>query len=581
MKKITLSYLLSIVAVIVLLGSCGGLKKMQERASEIKYTVTPSPLEMHADKVAVKVEGKIPPKYFDKKALLVISPVLKYGDKTYALDTWGLRGEDYANNYQEIKYKEGGSFRFDAIIPYVDGMMMSDFEMSAQASRGDKKAEPFEMPLAKGVIATPRLVKKGGLAKFIEIEAKMDAKITDLKTATILYALQKSNINRKELKKEELAELIKLLTETTDTSETELVNVEIASYASPDGPEDLNAKLVEGRGKAAQGYVEKSLKKSEASVTKKADFLVKATTPTEDWDGFKKAVDESEVQDKDLILRVLTMYSDPVVREREIKNISEAYTDLKDDVLPQLRRSVIKANYQSKVKTNDELLKLAADSMINTLQLKELLYTATLTEDLAKKEEIYKVAIAQHADCYVAHNNLGVALANQNKLDEAKASFENAVAKKADLAPAIANLGAVALSQGNYEEAKKYFTEAKNANCNSEHLGDNMAVIDIMNGDYSKAIANCKTNSFNKALAQTLNKQNAAAETTLNAMGDNDNGWFYYLKAVVAAKDGKDDAVFTNLKTAFEKAADSKAYAKKDMEFQKYFENDTFKTLVE
>jgi len=581
MKKVTLNYLLLTAAIVLFLGSCGGLKKMQERASEIKYKVTPNPLEMHAEKVAVKVEGTIPPKYFDKKALMVVTPVLKYGTQEHTLKTKTLQGEKYKDNNKVIPFKEGGTFSYVDTIPYTDEMMVSDFEVRAQASRGDKKAEPFVMEIAKGVIATPRLVQKGGLAKFIEIEAKMDAKISDIKTATILYALQQSNINRKELKKEELADLIKLLTETTDTSETELVNVEIASYASPDGPEDLNAKLVEGRGKSAQGYVEKKLKKAESSATKEADFLVKATTPTEDWDGFKAAVSESDVQDKDLILRVLTMYSDPVVREREIKNISEAYTGLKDDVLPQLRRSVIKANYQSKVKTNEELLKLAADSMINTLKLKELLYTATLTDDVAKKEELYKVALTGHPDCYIAHNNLGVVLAKQNKLDDAKASFESAVAKKADLAQAIANLGAVALSKGNLDEAEKYFTEAQNAGCTSELLGDNMAAIYIKNGEYSKAVSSCKTNSFNKALAQTLNGQNADAESTLNAMGEDENGWFYYLKAVVAAKAGKDDAVFTNLKTSFEKAADSKAYAKKDMEFLKYFENDTFKTLVE
>lgn len=554
---------------------------MQDRASEIKYTVTPSPLEMHAEKVAVKVEATIPPKYFDKKALLVITPVLKYEKGETALNTKTLQGEKYADNNEVVSYTDGGTFSYTDTIPYTDDMMASVLEVRAQASRGDEKAELFVMEIAKGVIATPRLVSKGGLAKFIEIPATMDSKISDLQSAVILYALQKSDIRKTELKKEELQKLVELLTTTTDDSDNELVNVEIASYASPDGPEDLNQNLVEGRGKSAQDYITKNLKKAEASVTKNPDFIVKETTPAEDWDGFKKSVEASEVQDKELILRVLSMYSDPVVREREIKNISEAYTDLKDDVLPELRRSVIKANYQSKVKSNEELLSLAADTMIRTLQLKELLYTATLTDDASKKEELYTIAIEQHADCYTAHNNLGVVYANQNKLDEAKASFEKAVALKADLAPAIANLGAVALSQGNYAEAEKYFTEAQNAGCKSADLGDNTAAINIMNGKYSEAVANCKSNSYNKALAQTLNGQNAEAEATLNAMGESENAWFYYLKAVVAAKGSKDDAVFTNLKTAFEKATDSKAYAKKDMEFLKYFENETFKTLVE
>ncbi len=578
MKKVTFNSLVSLAVAILLLSSCGGLDKMADKAKDIKYTVTPNPLEMHAGKVAVDIKGTIPPKYFDKKALLVVTPALKYATGEKLLKSETLQGEKFEGNNKAISWKEGGKFSYVDTIPYIDDMRISDLEFRANASKGDENQDLITMKLADGIIVTPLLVDE--TAKFVEIPVTMDAKIADLETAVILYTIQNSNIRSSELREDDVKKLIELLTSTTDESDNELVNVEISSYASPDGPEDLNAKLVEGRGKSAQNYITKSLKKSKATVTKDADFVVKATTPTEDWEGFKKEIEGSSVQDKDLILRVLSMYSDPEVREREIKNISEAYTALKDDILPQLRRSVIKANYQSKVKTDEELLALASNP--DTLKLKELVYTATLTEDLAVKESLYKMAISKHNDCYVANNNLGVVYAAQNKMADAKSAFERANEIKANLAPVLANLGAIALTNGNIDEANKYFADAKSAGCKSSHLGYNMGIINIKDGLYTEAIQNFGgENSFNKALAQTLAKQNAEAEATLNGLGETDNGWFYYLKAIVAAKQSKDDAVFSNLGTAISKTSEIKAYAKDDREFLKYFENETFKALFQ
>lgn len=558
---------------------------MADKASELKNNVTPNPLEMHAEKVPVKIAGTIPPKYFDKKAILVVTPVLKYNTGEYTLKTQTLQGEKVEDNNPVISYDNGGSFDYNDTIPYVDDMRVSELELRMKGSRGDEEADIINVVVAKGVNVTPRLVKYAseidGL-KFVEIPVSMDAKISDLQKAVILYNLQKSDLKPSELKKEEVKALVELLTKTTDNDEKELVNVEIASYASPDGPEDLNANLVQNRGKSAKGFIEKSLKKAESEVTKNPDFVVTETTPDEDWDGFKKEVEASEVQDKELILRVLSMYSDPEVREKEIKNISEAYTALKSDILPQLRRSVIKANYQSKVKSNEELLSMVADSNITKLQIKELLYAATLTDDASLKEKIYNQALVVEPNNVIAYNNLGAVKGNAGDIDAAKAAFEKANEVKSDNPAVLHNLGAVAFAQGNLEEAEKYFTEAKAAGCQSPHLGYNMGIINIIKGQYPEAVQNFGgENSFGKALAQTLNKQDADAEATLNAMGEKDSGWFYYLKAIDAAKQSKDDAVFENLRTAIEKTADIKTYAKDDVEFIKYFENETFKTIVQ
>jgi tetratricopeptide (TPR) repeat protein len=586
MKKVTFNYRVLFVATTVFLASCGGLKKMADKASELGNNVTPNPLEMHGEKVPVKLAGKIPPKYFDKKSILVITPVLKYNTGEYTLKTKTLQGEKVEDNNPVISYKEGGSFDYSDTIPYVDDMRVSELELRMKASRGDEEADIINVVVAKGVNVTPRLVKYGPEidgGKFIEIPVTMDSKLVDKKEAILLYDLQKSNLKRSELTKEEVQALIEMLTKTTDNSDTLLTGVEIASYASPDGPEDLNAKLVEDRGKSAQGYVEKSLKKAESDSVKQPDFVVKETTPTEDWEGFKKEVEGSELQDKELILRVLQMYEDPEVREREIKNMSEAYTALKDSVLPQLRRSVLKANFESKVKTNEELLSMVADSNITKLKLMELLYSATLTDDAALKEKIYDQALVVAPNCYRAYNNRGVVKGNNGDIDGAKADFEKANELKANEGSVLNNLGSCAFAQGNLEEAEKYFAEAKAAGCQSPMLGYNMGVINIIKGEYPEAVQNFGSeDSFCKALAQTLNKQDADAESTLAAMGEKESGWFYYLKAIVAAKQGeKDEAMFADLKTAIEKKPDIKTYAKDDVEFIKYFENETFKTIVQ
>jgi outer membrane protein OmpA-like peptidoglycan-associated protein len=585
MKKVTFNYLVSFVIAVAFLASCSGLDKMADRAKELSNNVTPNPLEMHAEKVSVKIAGTIPPKYFDKKAILVVTPVLKYATGEYALKTHTLQGEKVEDNNPVIPYETGGDFNYSDEIPYTDDMRVSTLELRMNASRGDDQADLITVEVAKGINVTPRLVKYAlevDGAKFVEIPVSIDAKVTEFQEAIINYMLQKSDLRPSETKKEELKKLIELLNNTPDTAEKALVNVEISSYASPDGPEDLNQKLVDGRGKTAQDYVVKSTKKAKSTNVKSPDFLVKATTPSEDWEGFKKEVEMSDVQDKELILRVLQMYTDPVVREREIKNISQAYTQLKDKVLPQLRRSVIKANYETKVKTDEEMLALAATDEINKLKLNELLYAASKTDDAALKTKIYNQAIAVEPNCFRAFNNLGVVKGKAGDIAGAKADFEKANELKAGNPAVLYNLGACAFANGDLATADKFFADAKAAGCQSPYLGYSLGIINIINGQYPEAVSNFGgENTFGKALALTLNKQNSNAESTLNGMGEKESGWFYYLKAIVAAKDSKDDALFENLRSAISKTPETKAYAKGDVEFVKYWENETFKTLVQ
>ncbi len=586
MKRFRFSYLVMFVAAVVLFGSCKGLKKMVDRADDLKKTVTPSPLEMHGEVVKFKIAGTIPPKYFDKKAILVTTPVLKYGSAEKSFKTYTLQGEKVKdNNDKVIPYKKGGTFSYEVEFPYEDAMRVSDLSLKFEASRGTEKADPVILPLAKGINVTPRLVKYAskidGL-QLVNMTVKKSERITSLQKAVILYDLQKANLKKSQANKEDVKKLIEFLTTTKDDGETELLNVEVSSYASPDGPEDLNAELVTGRGNAAQKFLEKKLKKAVSEKAKNASFLVKETTPSEDWAGFKKEVEASNVKDKELILRVLSMYSDPVVREREIKNISEVYTYLKDDVLPALRRSEIVANYQSKVKTDEELTQIANSGDITKLSVKELLYTASIVKDASVKEKLYKEALNQHANCVIAYNNLGVLKGQTGDIDAAKANFEKAYGIKSSVGAVLNNLGAIALAQGNLEEAEKYFTEAKSNSLAAEELGYNMGIINIVKGEYPQAVQNFGSKStFGKALAQTLNKENEGAESTLNTVGKSECGWFYYLKAIVNAKLDKKESVFTNLNKAVDINSDIKEYAKGDVEFVKYWDKNKFKKIVE
>lgn len=560
---------------------------MADRAEEVNYAVTPKVLEMHAEKVPVKITGNFPAKYFDKNAILVVTPTLKYegGEKTFSSIT--IQGESVVeNNLITIPYKEGGSFSYEDTIPYIDAMRISDLELVIAASVKDEKVHFVNKKIADGVITTPRLVKYGMLidskgakgGKTIMTTVSLDEEVLSQKSAVIYYALQKYNVRRGEMTKEEIASLLTLIIENYENVEKELTNIEIASYASPDGPEDLNSDLVDNRGKSAKGFVEKELNKKKVEKVNEENFISKATTPTEDWEGFRKLVQESELADKELILRVLTMYQDPVVREREIKNISEAYTGLKDDILPFLRRSILKVNYKTKKKTDEEMANLA-ETNPTALNAKELMFAATLTEDLDKRVAIYTAAANQFGT-WEAYNNLACTYVAKGDLANAETALTTAASKEEN-GKVLNNQGVVAMANGDFDKAAEYFAKAKEAGCQDEALGYNMGVINIKDAKYQEAVNNFGgTASFNKALAQLLNGDAAGAESTMNSL-ECKMGAFYYLKAVIAARLDKQADLFTNLKTAVEKDEALKAYANADMEFNKFAGAEEFKTIVE
>ncbi|MCD4792188.1 MAG: tetratricopeptide repeat protein [Bacteroidales bacterium] len=593
MKKLLIILSSLIIAAAVFTG-CNPLTKMVKKAGEVDYKTTPNPLEMHAGMVPIDVKVTFPAKYFGKKVKLVITPALvsDYNSADEVLfSTQTVIGEKFEDNYEQISYKEGGSFSFKDTIAYDSKFRASDFNLSFQIStQKGKSANVTKVKLCDGIITTPELVDEGmtvdgNLKRGIVLGKTVDVPVTkpeirlEAKDAMIYFDLQKSIVKRNEIKKDEIDSLKSAIVSASEDPDKELKSIKIGSYASPDGPQDLNEKLVKDRGTSSKSAFEKLLSKEEIEEMENAEFLMTETTPIEDWEGFKKLVEESDMEDKDLVLRVLSMYSDPDTREQEIKKLAAVYDNLRKDILPMLRRSIIKFEYQGKAKSDNDLKNMATNSPGDLYQ-EEFLYAASICDD-ANKEQAYKNYVSQYPDDWKGWNNLGCLQAKQGKFSDAKTNFEKVLAKNSDNPAALNNLGAVALGEGDIDAAWDYFERAENAGCKSPNLGYNKGVVLIKRAKYSSAVAQFNNDSFNKALALTLSGDNDGAISTLGNLGSSEYGIFYYLKAVTAAKANKVDDVIENLRIAISKESKLKDYAKKDMEFLNFVDNSAFRGVIE
>ncbi len=591
MKK-SIIILSSLLIAAVIFSGCNPLTKMVKKAGEVEYKTTPNPLEMHANKVPIDVKVTFPPKYFGKNVKLVITPALvsDYSSSDEILfKTQTIIGEKFEDNYEQINYKEGGSFSFQDTIAYDSKFRASDLNLKFQIStQKGKSADITEIKLADGIITTPELVDggmtiDGGLKRGTVLGQMVSVPVTkpevriETESAKFMFDLQKSNIKRNELKKEEIVNLGKSIKEASEDPDKELKNIKFASYASPDGPQDLNEKLVNDRGTNSKKAFDRLLKKEDIKQIENTDFLITETTPAEDWDGFKKLVEASNMEDKALVLRVLSMYSDPDTRETEIKKLAAVYDNLRKDILPMLRRSEIKFDYQGRAKTDAELKTLASTDP-SSLYQEELLYAATISDN---QEAVYKNYTSQYPDDWKGWNNLACVQAKDGNLTDAKANFEKVISKKSDNPAALNNLGVISLAEGDLDAAWDYFERAENAGCKSPSLHYNKGVILIKKAQYGSAVAEFGSDSFNKALAQTLAGSNDDAIATLNNLGSSEYGLYYYLKAVTAAKANKVDDVIENLKIAISKESTLKDYAKKDMEFLKFIDNSAFRGVIE
>ncbi len=593
MRKKTVNYLALMLATAFLASGCNGLKKMAQNADLIQRNVTPSPLEMHAGRVPVSITVTFPPKYFDKKAYLVCTPTLKSIDgNEIRMKNATLQGSAVKDNNTTIDYKKGGTYTYRDTIDYSDPYRRSDLVLNMKGTRGGKSETVADVKIGDGVNVTPLLVQEGvrvdneaedaaaknaagNAGMTIDVKIQKPKSSLTTKNLTMYYPLQQSSLDRKEQKKGEVADFVNLIKAAADDANTTIKSIEVASYASPDGPEDMNRKLVDQRGKTGENFTKEKLKKVEGT----GNVISRQTTQAEDWEGFKKMMESSNLRDKDLILRVLSMYSDPNTREREIKNIAAAYTSLKSNVLPKLRRSEINAVLQTKEKTDSELASLAKSSF-DELTQDEALYASTMSSiDSKEKIAILKKYTSKYPQDWRGFNNLGTALIRDNQLAEASSQLNKAKSIDGNQAIVYNNLGVIDLSNKDFVKAKENFTKAKNIGC--DEAGYNLGIMNIRDGEYDKAVANFgRKPTFNKALAQVLAKNVSDASSTINQVNSQD-AYVDYLKAIISAKNNNEDGVMKSLREACKKNPSLKSYAALDVEFIRYFGQPNFKSIVD
>ena len=546
------------------MASCG---KPPTDFEGVKHVVTPSPLEVHNGKIEGKVEFTFPDGYVDPAAVVELTVELVNASGAVELAKLNIQGSEFEGNNKVIR-ETGGSTSATFSVDYDPSMKVSDVMVKASASVGKKSVEIPGKKIADGVIATSTLVDgKGAFAAIAD--DKYQRIVPETTEADINYLIQSSVIRNSELRAEDVKALKAYLKATQADDRKEFTGVEVSSYASPDGAEDLNTKVSNSRGKKGDSFIQRELKRAKVDGVE----VVSETTP-EDWEGFQKAVAASDIQDKELILRVLSMYNDPEKREAEIKNIAAAYKELAEEVLPQLRRSQIAVNANKIGRSDDEINAQYAEDA-SQLSVNEMLYAATLTADLNKKVEIYKKAIALYPEDWRAYNNLAYVYFAQAKYDEAADAVKKAAAK--DKAPEVCNnMGAVALNSSDVTKAKEAFGKAAGA---GKALDYNMGVVAIYDANYKVAASKLKGAATNNAaLACILAKDYAGASKELAAVVAPD-AMTSYLKAVVAARTSKTEDVIANLKDAIAKDASLKEAAKTDLEFAAYFENADFKAL--
>ncbi|MCF8223165.1 MAG: hypothetical protein K9J25_08450 [Bacteroidales bacterium] len=571
MKKIR-SYFILIIAA-ALISGCSGLNKMKDNADQVRYDVIPEVLETHAGDVDLTIEGTFPEKYFDKNTILEATPVLVYSGGETQFEKVALQGENVqANN--EVIQNSGGNFSYKSTVPYDEAMHKSELVLRVTATRKGKSVDFDPVKLADGVIATSTLVSKDPMPVIMPDNFKRI--IPEDKMADIHYLINMANIRNTELKSEDIAALKEYLSLVNTEEDLEFVDMLVSAYASPDGELDFNEELSGKRLQSASKYIKREFEKSEISQIEKEGF-VKNEKTAEDWEGFKEEVNKSNIEEKDLILRVLSMYSDPVVREQEIRNMSTAFEVLKEDILPKLRRSKLIVNVNKIGRSDQEILE-QINSDPSELNIEELLYAATLTDDAKEQLKYYQIAAKQVPKCMRAHNNAGALQLRLGNVAKAKAAFEKAKAlKNNDVVKN--NLGFVALMEGNNEEAEDLFNSMTSSTTQSKY---GLGTIAIMHGEYDKAV-NYFDNEpvYNNALAHLLKGDMSKAKNMLDNMEMCESGTPSYLKAVIGARMDNRDYMLNNLREAIEYNADWKEFAAEDVEFAKFFTDSEFTSLVE
>ena len=564
MKNYTLKSLAIVVIAGLTLVGCNGLGKMAKNAPTVTHNVDPSPLIVRGDSVDLNITGQYPEKYFAKKATVNVTPVLVYSAGEQAFDSANYQGEDAAGNYKVVSYEAPTTFSYNSKVAYTPEMETSDLVLRTVGSQG-KKTKVFDpYPLAKGVRTTPYLMQNDD--KVILAKDNFVRITNHEQYAVIHYLINSSTVRNSELRDQDMKDMNAFIKTAASDDRLELTGAVLEAYASPDGELTLNEDLANDRAKSAHKTLGKAIKKNKIDHD---ENFCQEMGKGEDWTGFKQKMEASDIKDKDLIIRILEMYSDPAKREQEIKNLAATYKVVANEILPQLRRTQIHLKYKH-IGYSDEEITALVKSNPDTLNVEEMLYAATLTNDLDEKLRIYMIAERNFPADYRGANNVGYVLMMMGKSPEAKGQFEKALSIKNNPVSSN-NLGAIVRQEGNRDEAMELFKEGASA---GPEVNYNMGLVDTQNGDYTSAITNFGSeNTFNVALAKVLNGDNEGAARALAASADKDSAMGYYLAAVIAARMGDGTAVKENVDKAAALDANLATKAAADLEFMNFWSN--------
>ena len=535
------------------LTSCSKLGKL----TADNFSVSPKPLEVVGGKVSATIEGQFPEKFMNKKATVTVIPELHYGNGQVARgEGTTFQGEKVMGNDRTISYRLGGRYTMKANFNYVPEMQKSDMYLAFNAAIGNKKVEIPALKVDYGVIATAELyrrtIRQGGACLALDSFQRV---INKQQEANVKFLINQANLRSNELKNNSVQEFVAMLKRiNADCEGLAIKNVEVKAYASPDGGYAFNDKLANKRQNVSEGYVKQQLKGNKMQADIDAHYTA------QDWEGFMKLVQASNIQDKDVILRVLSMYKDPQEREQQIRNMSEGFRELADGILPELRRSRLIINYQV-IGRSDEQIKQQYAADPTKLSLEELLYLAALEDQVSTKEAIYKKTIQLHKNDFRAYNNLAALALNKGDEATAERYLSQALRCNSKAPEAFANKAYIDLTHGRVAQAEQNLANATEANGFNEILG----ALNIARGNYANATEELFNNNNSAALAQLLNKNYMAAEQTLNAIQHGD-AMTSYLKAILYARQGKRDAAQQALQQALQQDATLRTYAENDLE---------------
>lgn len=524
------------------------------------FTVNPNPLEVVGDKVPATVTANIPAKFFVKNAQVTVTPYLTYEGGEVASQPYSFQGEKVRGNSPVVSYDQGGNVTIPVMYNFDPVMLKSQLELAFTVQQGSKQYVLPRVTVADGVVATAALADAGTVNPALAPD-KFQRIINEKYDADIHFLINQANVRANQTATSEMGRLSEKMIATQGDSTLQLAEVNISSYASPEGSLDFNTRLAEKREQTTQAFLKDRMKKDK--VTEFGELTANFTP--EDWEGFQKLVAASNIQDKELILSVLSMYKDPEQREQEIRNLSSIFDQLADQILPQLRKSRITASINVIGKSDDEIRNLLANDP-SKLNVEEMLYAANLCDNNADKMAAYNKAVSQYPDDYRVYNDLGLTQYVAGDYAAAQKSFAQAARLNPAAAEPQMNQGLISLVNKDYRAANQKFGSAAGLN----ELGDAMGTYYLMTGDVNNAVKSFgSAKSNNAALAQILNKDYSKAKSTLGAI-NNPDAVTYYLTAVLGARTNNDKMVQNNLRQAVKLDRTLAARAAKDLEFKNF-----------